>query len=85
METYFLDNDGIENLYLSEMLPSNLGWNKVALDDEIIRGYVDEMKDFMECIYFDREPQSGFAMAYDTIKIIYAVYKSAEIVRSVGV
>ena len=85
METYFLDNEGIENLYLSEMLPSNLGWNKVALDDEIIRGYADEMKDFMECIYFDREPQSGFTMAYDTIKIIYAVYKSAEIGRSVSV
>ena len=85
METYFLDDEGIENLYLSEMLPSNLGWNKVALDDEIIRGYADEMKDFMECIYFDREPQSGFEIAYDTIKIIYAAYKSAEIGRSVRI
>ena len=83
METYFLDEDRIETLYLSEMLPSKLGWNKVALDDEIIRGYADEMKDFMECIYFDREPQSGFGIAYDTIKIIYAAYKSAEIGRVV--
>ena len=83
METYFLDEDRIETLYLSEMLPSKLGWNKVALDDEIIRGYADEMKDFMECIYFDREPQSGFKIAYDTISIIYAAYKSAEIGQSV--
>ena len=83
METYFLDEDRIDSVYLSEMLPSKTGWNRVALDDEIIRGYADEMKDFMECIYFDREPQSGFNIAYDTIKIIYAAYKSAELGRSV--
>ena len=38
------------------------------LEDEIIRGYTDEMRDFMECVYYDREPQSGFTLAYDTIK-----------------
>lgn len=84
METYFLDEDRIDSVYLSEMLPSKTGWNRVALDDEIIRGYADEMKDFMECIYFDREPQSGFDVAYETIKIIYAAYKSAELGRSVN-
>lgn len=84
METYFPDEDKIDDLYLSEMLPLKTGWNRVALDDEIIRGYADEMKDFMECIYFDKEPISGFELAYDTIKIIYAAYKSAEIGRSVN-
>lgn len=83
METYFLDEDRLDSIYLSEMLPSRLGWNRAALDDEIIRGYADEMRDFMECIYFDREPQSGFEIAYETIKIIYAAYKSAELGRSV--
>ena len=38
-----------------------------------------EMRDFMECVYYDREPQSGFTLAYDTIKIIYAAYMSAEL------
>ena len=85
METYFPDEERIADLYLSEMLPLKTGWNRVALDDEIIRGYADEMKDFMECIYFDKEPLSGFEIAYDTIKIIYAAYKSAEIGRSVNV
>ena len=49
------------------------------LEDEIIRGYTDEMRDFIECVYYDREPQSGFSLAYDTIKIIYAAYMSAEL------
>ncbi len=79
METYFLDEDRMNDVYISEMLPSKTGWNKLFLEDEIIRGYTDEMRDFIECIYFDRTPKSGFQLAYDTVKIIYAAYKSAEL------
>ncbi|MCQ2913614.1 MAG: Gfo/Idh/MocA family oxidoreductase [Alphaproteobacteria bacterium] len=79
IETYFLDEDNLDDVYLSEMLPSKTGWNKPFLEDEIIRGYTDEMRDFIEAIYFDREPKSGFNLAYLTIKIIYAAYKSAEL------
>lgn len=79
MSTYFLDEDNLDNVYISEMLPSKTGWNNPFLEDEIIRGYTDEMRDFMECVYYDREPQSGFTLAYDTIKIIYAAYMSAEL------
>ncbi|KGG79679.1 oxidoreductase [Caloranaerobacter azorensis H53214] len=79
MSTYFLDEYGLDNVYLSEMLPTKIGWNKPFIADEVIRGYTDEMQDFMESIYHDREPKSGFKLAYDTIKITYAAYKSAEI------
>lgn len=79
LETYFLDEDRLEDVYLSEMLPSKIGWNKPFLEDEIIRGYTDEMRDFIEAIYFDREPKSSFQIAYDTTRIIYAAYKSAEL------
>jgi predicted dehydrogenase len=78
MNTYFLDEDNLNDVYISEMLPSKKGWNKPFLEDEIIRGYTDEMRDFMESILFDREPKSGFDLAYDTIRIIYAAYMSAE-------
>jgi predicted dehydrogenase len=78
MNTYFLDDDNLENIYISEMLPSKIGWNRPFLEDEIIRGYVDEMRDFMEAIVFDRTPKSGFDLAYDTVRIIYAAYMSAE-------
>jgi len=85
MSTYFLDEDNLEDVYLSEMLPSKTGWNNLFLEDEIIRGYTDEMRDFMDSIYFDREPKSGFDLAYDSIKIIYAAYKSSELGEAVEV
>lgn len=78
MSTYFLDEHGLDNVYLSEMLPTKIGWNKPFIADEIIRGYTDEMQDFMEAVYYDREAKSGFKLAYDTIKVTYAAYMSAE-------
>ena len=78
MSTYLLDEDGMNDVYLSEMLPSKLGWNKPFIADDVIRGYTDEMQDFMECICMDREPESNFRLACDTIKVIYGGYKSAE-------
>lgn len=79
MSTYFLDEDNLDDVYLSEMLPSKTGWNNPFIEDEIIRGYTDEMRDFMESIYFDREPCAGIDLAYDCTKVIYAAYKSSEI------
>lgn len=85
MSTYFLDEDNLDDVYLSEMLPSKTGWNRTFLEDEIIRGYTDEMRDFMEAIYFDRDPKSGFELAYDCIKVIYAAYKSSELGQAVEI
>ena len=78
METYFLDEDRLGNVEISEMLPSKLGWNKPFLADEFVRGYCHEMKDFIECAYYNRKPMSDFKVAYDSVKITYAAYLSAE-------
>ena len=78
METYMLDEDGMDDVYLSEMLPSKCGWNKPFIADEIIRGYADEMQDFMSCIAENREPKSDLELAYNTAKVIYAAYYSSE-------
>ena len=83
MSTYFLDEDGMEDVYLSEMLPLKLGWNKPFVMDEAVRGYIDEMQDFMEAIYYNRQPKSDFQLAYNTIKIVYAAYASAELGKKV--
>ena len=83
METYFLDEDRLDDVYISEMLPQKTGWNYPFLEDEIIRGYTDEMRDFIESIYYNRVPKSGFDLAYDTVKVVYAAYKSAELKRPV--
>ena len=78
LNTYFLDEDGLEDVYLAEMLPAKLGWNKAFVSDEVIRGYMGELQDFMEAVAYDREPASGFDIAYETTKIMYAAYLSAE-------
>lgn len=78
MSTYFLDEDCLDNIGLSEMLPAKTGWNNPFLADEVLRGYTDEMQDFMSSIYYDHKPKSQFDLAYDTVRVIYAAYLSAE-------
>ncbi len=78
LNTYFLDEEGLDDVYISEMLPKKLGWNKAFVNDEIIRGYTGELQDFAEAVAYDREPASGFEIAYLTTKIMYAAYVSAE-------
>ena len=78
LNTYFLDEDGLDDVDISEMLPRKLGWNKVFVSDEIIRGYMGELQDFVETIAYDRKPVSDFTLAYDTTKVIYAAYQAAE-------
>lgn len=78
LDTYFLDEEGIEDEYLGEMLPSKLGWNTAFVSDEVIRGYMGELQDFVEAVAYDRAPASDFSLAYETAKIMYAAYQSAE-------
>lgn len=77
LNTYFLDENGLEDVYISEMLPSKLGWNKAFVTDEIIRGYSWELRDFLEAVAYGREALSGFDVAYETVQVIYAAYMSA--------
>lgn len=83
LQSYMLDEDGLENVEISEMLPVKTGWNRPFVSDEIIRGYTDEIQDFMECIAYDRQPESNFRLARDTIKVVYAAYLSSEIGKRV--
>lgn len=79
METYMIDNDGMENVYLAEMLPICTGWNKPFVADEMLRGYVNEIVDFMDCVLNDKEPQGCFDLAAQVMKVTYAAYYSHEI------
>lgn len=77
LKAYFLDQERLDNIYFSEMQPEKTGWNNVFVADEILRGYVYEMQDFAECVAFGRQPLSGFDLAYETTKVMYAAYVSA--------
>jgi predicted dehydrogenase len=43
-----------------------------------MRGYPQELEDFMDAILFDREPVSGIELAKEVVEAIYAAYASAE-------
>lgn len=78
LQTYFLDEQGIEDIYLAEMLPNKLGWNRSFVSDEVLRGYTDELQDFVECVAYDRQPSSDYDLAAEAVKLVYAAYLSAE-------
>lgn len=83
METYLLDEDGMDGVYLAEMLPAKTGWQKPFISEEIQRGYTGEMQDFMEAAAFGSKPRSGYALARETMKVLYGAYLSAEEGRKV--
>ena len=64
--------------YLVEKLETKAGWNFPSPDDDWIRGYTQEMEDFVDAVLFDREPVSGIELARDVVETIYAAYWSAE-------
>jgi len=78
LNTYFMDEKGIEDAYISEMLPQKTGWNQTFVSDEVIRGYAGELKDFMEVLAFGKKPDTDFELAYRAMQVIYAAYRSAE-------
>lgn len=78
LNTYFLDEEGMDGVVISEMLPAKLGWNKVFVNDEVIRGYVGEMQNFVDAIAFDLEPAANFRLAYDVTRVLHAAYVAAE-------
>ena len=78
VQGYFADDCGMNDIYLAEKLGNKTGWQFIASNDEVARGYNAEIQDFMECVSFNRMPRSGFRLAYETIRTIYAAYASAE-------
>jgi len=78
LNTYVMDEKGLDGVHWGELVTSKVGWNKVFISDEVIRGYTGEMTSFLEAVAYDRKPESGFDLAYDVIRVIYAAYQSAE-------
>lgn len=64
--------------YIAEKIETKAGWNFPFPDEDWIRGYPQEMRDFVECILYNRDPISDFELAKDTVNVIYAGYTSAE-------
>ena len=75
---YSPDNAAFGTEYLHEKIETRTGWITAAPDEDWVRGYPQEMQDFMEAIATGREPVSGLRLAADVVEVIYAAYQSAE-------
>lgn len=78
MLAYAPSPDTWKDEYIAEKIETKAGWNFPFPDEDWIRGYPQEIRDFMECIIHNREPISDFELAKDTVNVIYAGYTSAE-------
>ena len=74
MSTYFLDENGLDNVEISEMIQTKCGWNNPFVSDEIMRGYVNEMQEFMEIMMGSKNLKISFYDIRNIISIIYETY-----------
>jgi predicted dehydrogenase len=69
--------------YISEKVETKAGWQFPAPEEDWMRGYPQELEDFVDAIRDRREPLSGAALARDVVEVIYAGYLSAATGRRV--
>ena len=76
--SYLTDEKKLASVYVTEKVDRKTGWQYICLEEEWTRGYLQEIQDFMECVTRKREPLADLALAYETIKVNYAAYWSAD-------
>jgi predicted dehydrogenase len=64
--------------YLTEKVETKSGWQFPSPDEDWMRGYPQEMEDFVDAVREGREPLSGLLLAHETVEVIYAGYVSAQ-------
>ncbi len=63
--------------YISEKVETRAGWQFPNPVEHWMRGYAEELTDFVEAIAGRRQPVSGGDLARETVEVIYAGYLSA--------
>jgi predicted dehydrogenase len=69
--------------YITEKVETTAGWQFPSPEEDWIRGYPQELEDFVDAIRERREPLSGGALAREVVEVIYAGYLSAATGRRV--
>jgi len=69
--------------YITEKVETKAGWQFPSPDEDWMRGYPQELEDFVGAIRDGREPLSGGLLAREVVEVIYAGYVSAATGRRV--
>jgi len=78
VEVYAPDPNIFGDEYIAEKLETKGGWNFASPDEDWMRGFPQELEDFIDSILQGKEPISGLKLAEDTMEVVYAAYLSAE-------
>jgi predicted dehydrogenase len=77
LDTYNPSAAQFSDVYVVEKIGTKEGWSHPAADEEWQQGFYQEIQDFLECCAGGRRPQSDGALAQDTVRALYAGYRSA--------
>jgi predicted dehydrogenase len=69
--------------YITEKVETKAGWQFPSPEEDWMRGYPQELEDFVDAIREGRPPLSGAGLARDVVEVIYAGYLSAATGRRV--
>jgi len=69
--------------YITEKVETTSGWQFPSPEEDWMRGYPQELEDFVGAISERREPLSGGLLAREVVEVIYAGYVSAAAGRRV--
>jgi predicted dehydrogenase len=69
--------------YITEKVETKAGWQFPSPEEDWMRGYPQELEDFVDAIETRRPPLSGAVLARDVVEVIYAGYLSAATGRRV--
>ncbi len=78
LQVYAPDGEVWGDEYLTEKVETRAGWQFPSPDEDWMRGYPQEMEDFVDAVREGREPLSGLPLAHETVEVIYAAYVSAQ-------
>ncbi len=78
VKAYAPTNEVFGDEYISEKIQTKAGWSFPSPDEDWMRGYPQEMQDFVEAVYYDRAPVSDGELGREVVRATYAAFLSAE-------
>ena len=84
MMVYHENDENLQDIYFTEKLGHLAGWQPIFLEENLMRGYQSELRNFLWCAKNGQEPESGYPLALDTIRLVYAAYQSAQEGRAIA-
>lgn len=77
-EAYAPDGKVWGDEYIAEKIQTTAGWNYPSPDEDWVRGFPQELADFVEAARDNRAPLSDGQLGRDCVEVIYAAYLAAE-------